>query len=157
MPVEELREPLPRGERFGSDQVRHPPEPSGEDSTAETPGRHPQEPEPAGDGDEPVRVEPVADWAEPVASERIEAELNEGGAVASEWVGARPAESGHLESGPAVSESAVNGPVEERVRQQVASLSGIENRPLAEHAQRYDEVHAELQAALTEIDGESGG
>jgi hypothetical protein len=56
-----------------------------------------------------------------------------------------------------VSESAVNGPVEERVRQQVASLVGIENRPLAEHAQRYDEVHVELQAALTEIDGESGG
>jgi len=42
------REPLPRGERLGSDQVRHPPEPLGEESTAETPGRHPQPPEPAG-------------------------------------------------------------------------------------------------------------
>ena len=49
------------------------------------------------------------------------------------------------------------GPVEERVRQQVARLDGIEALPPAEHAQRYDEVHAELQAALTEIDGEGGG
>jgi hypothetical protein len=47
-------------------------------------------------------------------------------------------------------------PVEERVRRQVAALDGIADRPLSEHAQRYDEVHAELQAALTEIDGESG-
>jgi hypothetical protein len=47
--------------------------------------------------------------------------------------------------------------VEERVRYHVAGLDGIERRPLAEHAQRYDEVHVELQAALTEIDGESGG
>lgn len=47
-------------------------------------------------------------------------------------------------------------PVEERVRRQVAALDGIADLPLSEHARRYDEVHAELQAALTEIDGESG-
>jgi hypothetical protein len=47
-------------------------------------------------------------------------------------------------------------PVEQRVREQVAALDGIEDVPLAEHAQRYDEVHAALQAALVEIDGESG-
>jgi hypothetical protein len=47
-------------------------------------------------------------------------------------------------------------PVEQRVREHVAALDGIEDVPLAEHAQRYDEVHAALQAALVEIDGESG-
>lgn len=47
-------------------------------------------------------------------------------------------------------------PVEQRVREQVAALDGIEDVPLGEHAQRYDEVHAALQAALVEIDGESG-
>ena len=47
-------------------------------------------------------------------------------------------------------------PVEQRVREQVATLDGIADMPLAEHAQRYDEVHAALQAALVEIDGESG-
>jgi hypothetical protein len=47
--------------------------------------------------------------------------------------------------------------VEERVRRRVAELDGIEHQPLATHAERYDEIHAELQAALTEIDGESGG
>jgi hypothetical protein len=47
-------------------------------------------------------------------------------------------------------------PVEQRVREQVATLDGIEDVPLAEHAQHYDEVHAALQAALVEIDGESG-
>ena len=47
-------------------------------------------------------------------------------------------------------------PVEQRVREQVAALEGIADVPLAEHAQRYDEVHAALQAALVEIDGESG-
>jgi hypothetical protein len=49
-------------------------------------------------------------------------------------------------------------PGEEQVRRQVSALlDGIENRPLAEHAQRYDEVHTELQVALTEIDGVRGG
>ena len=47
-------------------------------------------------------------------------------------------------------------PVEHRVREQVAALDGITDVPLAEHARRYDEVHAALQAALVEIDGESG-
>jgi hypothetical protein len=49
----------------------------------------------------------------------------------------------------------VDQPVAERVRRQVATLDGLAALPLSEHAQRYDEVHAELQAALTEIDGES--
>jgi hypothetical protein len=53
-------------------------------------------------------------------------------------------------------EAGVAVPVEQRVREQVAALDGIEDVPLAEHAQRYDEVHAALQAALVEIDGESG-
>lgn len=47
-------------------------------------------------------------------------------------------------------------PVEQRVREQVAALDGIEDVPLGEHARCYDEVHAALQAALVEIDGESG-
>jgi len=256
LPVEEPREPLRGGERLGFDQVRLPHEPSGEDSTAETPGHHLEEPAPAGEWDEPesgraeamssedsserveaerveggpaasewvsaeptepvrvepvrvepvrvepvrvepvrvepepalseriepepagpewvgagarevgpvepVRLEPGADRSEPISSERVDVEPVdvepvELASVGSEWVGAGPVESKPVGSGPAVSESAANNPVEERVRQQVATLVGIENRPLAEHAQRYDEVHAELQAALTEIDGESGG
>ncbi len=48
-------------------------------------------------------------------------------------------------------------PAEERVRRQVAALDGIDERPLAEHAERYDQVHAQLQAALTGIDGGAGG
>jgi hypothetical protein len=47
--------------------------------------------------------------------------------------------------------------VEDRVRHLVAGLDGIEKLPLAEHAQRYADVHGKLQGALTEIDGESGG
>jgi hypothetical protein len=47
--------------------------------------------------------------------------------------------------------------VEGRVRHLVAGLDGIEQLPLAEHAQRYAEVHGKLQAALTELDGESSG
>src|SRR5882757_11452351 len=57
LPVEELREPLPRGERFGSDQVRQPHEPSGEEPTAETPGQQLRQPAPADAWVEPVRVE----------------------------------------------------------------------------------------------------
>ena len=48
-------------------------------------------------------------------------------------------------------------PVEVRVRGLVAGLEGIEQLPLAEHAPRYADVHAQLQGALIEIDGESGG
>jgi len=44
-------------------------------------------------------------------------------------------------------------PVDERVRRQLAQLEDIEHRPLSEHAERYDQVHAELQAALSDIDG----
>jgi hypothetical protein len=53
-------------------------------------------------------------------------------------------------------EPAAAVPVEHRVHEQVAALDDIEHVPLAEHAQRYDEVHAALQAALVQIDGESG-
>lgn len=55
-----------------------------------------------------------------------------------------------------VDEAIESVPVEQRVHEQVAALEGIEGAPVAEHAQRYDEVHAALQAALVEIDGESG-
>ena len=48
-------------------------------------------------------------------------------------------------------------PVAERVRNLAAELDGIETRPLGEHAERYDHVHAQLQAALSEIDGGTGG
>jgi hypothetical protein len=51
----------------------------------------------------------------------------------------------------------VQTPVEVRVRRQVAELEGIEHRPLGEHAERYDQVHAELQAALSDIDGAAEG
>ena len=51
----------------------------------------------------------------------------------------------------------VQTPVDERVRSQLAQLEGIEQRPLPEHAERYDQVHAELQAALSDIDGAAEG
>ena len=71
-----------------------------------------------------------------------------------------PDEAGRASSNEAVGavqhETVEPVPVEQRVREQVAALDRIEDVPLAEHAQRYDEVHAALQAALVEIDGESG-
>jgi len=48
-------------------------------------------------------------------------------------------------------------PVDERVRRQLAQLEDIEHRPLAEHAERYDHLHAELQTALSDIDGAAEG
>lgn len=48
-------------------------------------------------------------------------------------------------------------PVRARIRQLVADLDGIENVPLAEHAERYSAAHAALQAALTDIDNPAGG
>jgi hypothetical protein len=39
------------------------------------------------------------------------------------------------------------------VRRQMDELEDIERRALAEHAERYDHLHAELQAALSDIDG----
>lgn len=44
-----------------------------------------------------------------------------------------------------------------RIRQRVADLDGIENLPLAEHAELYSAAHAALQAALSEIDTPAGG
>lgn len=69
---------------------------------------------------------------------------------------------GKLHSGgSAVSSGGGSGedslPVIERVRRRVAALDGIEGQPLADHAAQYDEVHVELQSALTEIDGQAGG
>lgn len=58
--------------------------------------------------------------------------------------------------GPEPGNAAETAPVEQRVREQVAALDGIEDVPVDEHAERYDQVHAALQAALGEIDGESG-
>jgi hypothetical protein len=75
-----------------------------------------------------------------------------GRAWPDEAVGAMPDEA----VGAVPDETVKPVPVEQRVREQVAALDGIEDVPLAEHAQRYDEVHAALQAALVEIDGESG-
>jgi len=46
-------------------------------------------------------------------------------------------------------------PVQQRIDEQLATLDDIQQRPLAEHAERYGAVHAQLQAALTEIDGGS--
>lgn len=51
----------------------------------------------------------------------------------------------------------VQTPVDERVRSQLVQLDDIEHRPLAEHAERYDQVHAELQSALSDIDGAAEG
>ncbi len=51
----------------------------------------------------------------------------------------------------------VQTPADERVRSQLAQLEDIEHRPLAEHAERYDHVHAELQTALSDIDGAAEG
>jgi hypothetical protein len=58
---------------------------------------------------------------------------------------------------PGPGELGADALVEGRVRHLVAGLDGIEQLPLAEHAQRYAEVHGKLQAALTELDGESSG
>ena len=69
---------------------------------------------------------------------------------------ATPVEATPVEASPVEASPVEAVPVEQRVREQVAKLDGIADMPLAEHAQRYDEVHAALQAALVEIDGESG-
>jgi hypothetical protein len=45
----------------------------------------------------------------------------------------------------------VNGVVE-AVRAEVASLADLGQRPLAEHSERFQQVHGELQRALAEID-----
>ncbi len=47
------------------------------------------------------------------------------------------------------------GSITDRIEQQLSSLQDIQQRPLSEHAERFSAVHAQLQAALTEIDGGS--
>jgi hypothetical protein len=47
------------------------------------------------------------------------------------------------------------GSSQQRIEQQLATLEDIQQRPLTEHAERYGSVHAQLQVALTEIDGGS--
>lgn len=44
-------------------------------------------------------------------------------------------------------------PITTRVADAVRSLDDVAERPLAEHADLYQRVHAELQSALAEIDG----
>ncbi|MDP9115755.1 MAG: hypothetical protein M3O28_00500 [Actinomycetota bacterium] len=39
------------------------------------------------------------------------------------------------------------------VRAQAAALEGLQDRPVAEHAEHYQQIHAGLQAALADIDG----
>lgn len=39
------------------------------------------------------------------------------------------------------------------LQSQLVRLQGLTDRPLAEHAELFDQVHAELQAALAQIDG----
>jgi hypothetical protein len=57
----------------------------------------------------------------------------------------------------AVSDTATAGtqadPVMNRIRASVHALDGIADRPLAEHADLYERVHAQLQGELAEIDG----
>ena len=48
-------------------------------------------------------------------------------------------------------------PIEDRVRAQLADLEEIDDRPLSEHAERYDQIHEQLQAALSDIDDAGEG
>jgi hypothetical protein len=41
----------------------------------------------------------------------------------------------------------------ERIAEQLAVLDTIAERPLSEHADAYQQIHAALQGALAEIDG----
>lgn len=54
-------------------------------------------------------------------------------------------------------EEPIQTPVEDRVRGQLAELEDIDDRPLSEHAERYDRIHTQLQAALTDIDDTAEG
>ena len=171
MPIEEPREPSPEP-GWGPSR-----EPAGR--AADRPFEQPPELRAAGEAhddgpsrDEPAS-EPVAGLTEPVAGPTSGAvtgrfESTESGGLDRSTELGESAESGGLDgpsqpaeaakpAGPGVDELSADAPIEERVRHHAASLDGIEHRPIGEHAQRYDEVHTELQAALTEIDGESVG
>jgi hypothetical protein len=55
---------------------------------------------------------------------------------------------------PAPPAAAVSGRQRaEQVTALLGTLAGLRDAPLTEHVERYQEVHAELQAALTSIDG----
>ena len=41
----------------------------------------------------------------------------------------------------------------ERIRTTAADVADLSDVPLADHVQRFEQVHSDLQAALTEIDG----
>lgn len=57
-------------------------------------------------------------------------------------------------AGPEDSDADPNAdPTTASVRAQAAALRGIQDRPVAEHAERYQQIHAGLQAALADIDG----
>jgi hypothetical protein len=44
-------------------------------------------------------------------------------------------------------------PAAARIAERVAALDAVGDLPLAEHAEAYQRLHTELQAALAEIDG----
>jgi len=143
------------------------------------PAGYPQPPDPVPVGDEPAPGQPavgdpagqpaVSDLAgpEPAADEAVVSEAttgsSEGGPDSEVGTVKRPdVETSDVAAAsdgrPTVDTGVVDEAdlsVADRVRRQVAALDGLAALPLSEHARRYDEVHAELQAALTEIDGES--
>jgi hypothetical protein len=128
------------------------------------PAGYPQPPDPVPAGDEPATGEPVVSEATTgrvEAEAEAEIEVDPGSDLQVGTVGPN-AETSDVataaDTADTVDNDVVDGvdqPVAERVRRQVAALDGLAALPLSEHARRYDEVHAELQAALTEIDGES--
>lgn len=63
-----------------------------------------------------------------------------------------PEHSAPAENSAATGESAAPQPPD-RFAAQRSALAEIPQRPLAEHADVFAEVHARLQAALAEIDG----
>lgn len=68
-----------------------------------------------------------------------------------------PDEARHVEARTReVVEDDPNRPTTEGVREHLASLAGIAERPVAEHADLYAQVHASLQSALTSIDDATG-
>jgi hypothetical protein len=54
---------------------------------------------------------------------------------------------------PTQQQPAGSEPVPDRFAAERAALSGLDQRPLGEHAEVFAQVHGQLQAALAEIDG----
>lgn len=53
-------------------------------------------------------------------------------------------------------EPAGHGGAVERLRASAATLDDLDERPVADHAARYEAVHDELQTALRDIDDQPG-